>query len=193
MNKKYYSILNAAVDLFLNQGIKKTTMDEVAEEASASKVTVYKYFKDKDNLLRKVNESLYNDYLSNLRDIKKSQGDIRSKIIDTLNEIMDFIECGNLELCNALEDHSVDIKNDNVKNQVVYKGIITELIDEGKAAGIIGGDIKSDYIFYYIDMSTSYYLSNKEYRYRINSDTLFQKGFLNFFIGNIFIDTYNML
>jgi len=44
-------ILNAAARLFYRRGIRAVSVDEVAAEASVTKVTVYKHFRAKDELL----------------------------------------------------------------------------------------------------------------------------------------------
>lgn len=47
-------ILDAANELFLTNGIAKTTMDDIARKADYSKTTVYAYFKSKDELLNHI-------------------------------------------------------------------------------------------------------------------------------------------
>jgi AcrR family transcriptional regulator len=44
-------ILDAAARLFYRRGIRAVSVDEVAESASVTKVTVYKHFRSKDNLV----------------------------------------------------------------------------------------------------------------------------------------------
>jgi AcrR family transcriptional regulator len=44
-------ILDAAARLFYRRGIRAVSVDEVAETASVTKVTVYKHFRSKDNLI----------------------------------------------------------------------------------------------------------------------------------------------
>ena len=44
-------ILQAALDLFLRQGIRKTSIDDVAERAGVTRVTVYRYFSDRQQLI----------------------------------------------------------------------------------------------------------------------------------------------
>ena len=51
---KLEAILDAAYALFLERGIAATTVDEVAERASVSKMTVYANFRDKPALLAAV-------------------------------------------------------------------------------------------------------------------------------------------
>lgn len=47
-------IASAALGLFLVQGVKKTNLDEVAFQAGVTRVTVYRYFGDKNGLVRAV-------------------------------------------------------------------------------------------------------------------------------------------
>jgi AcrR family transcriptional regulator len=183
--------LNATIDLFLGQGINKTTMEEVAEAAGASKVTVYKYFKNKNNLLSCVNASLYDSHLDELSLINNSAGDINTKITDSLDGITEFMTSGKQKLCLDLGSVNGDIQKGNEKRYTKYKSILMQLIEEGKHGKIIREDIKSDYIFYYIDMSASYFQTNKGYRDLINEDNSFRNEFLRFFIGNIFTEGYD--
>jgi AcrR family transcriptional regulator len=44
-------ILHAAIDLFLQQGIRKTSVDDVAERAGVTRVTVYRHFADRQELI----------------------------------------------------------------------------------------------------------------------------------------------
>lgn len=47
-------ILNAATQLFLQQGIKKTSMADVAGHAGLTRMTVYRYFDDRKSLAQAV-------------------------------------------------------------------------------------------------------------------------------------------
>jgi AcrR family transcriptional regulator len=47
-------ILDTALQLLMEQGIRKTSMDEVAERAGVTRVTIYRYFRDKKELVRAV-------------------------------------------------------------------------------------------------------------------------------------------
>ena len=50
-DRKRQAILNAATTLFLRQGYRHTSMDEIAALAAVSKQTVYKHFNDKERLV----------------------------------------------------------------------------------------------------------------------------------------------
>jgi AcrR family transcriptional regulator len=42
----------AALELFMAQGLKKTSVDEIAQHAGVTRVTVYRYYADKRDLVR---------------------------------------------------------------------------------------------------------------------------------------------
>lgn len=46
------TIIQTALQLFLKSGIKKTSMEDVAEECGLTRVTIYRQFGDKKNLVR---------------------------------------------------------------------------------------------------------------------------------------------
>ena len=56
--QKRQAILTAATALFLRNGFRGTSMDEVASRAGVSKQTVYKQFADKERLFREIVEGV---------------------------------------------------------------------------------------------------------------------------------------
>ncbi|MEO1527070.1 MAG: helix-turn-helix domain-containing protein [Planctomycetota bacterium] len=52
MNEREQNILNAAVRVFSRYGVKRTTMADLAAEAGISRQTLYKSFRNKDEVLR---------------------------------------------------------------------------------------------------------------------------------------------
>lgn len=61
--KRAEDIISAAEKLFINNGLAKTTMDDIANKCELSKATLYLYFKSKDELLMEIIlRALYNLY-----------------------------------------------------------------------------------------------------------------------------------
>jgi TetR/AcrR family transcriptional regulator, cholesterol catabolism regulator len=54
MEKEEINLLEQVTQLFLRFGIKSMTMDDIARELGISKKTIYKYFKDKKEIVEKV-------------------------------------------------------------------------------------------------------------------------------------------
>lgn len=57
-SKKREAIIDAALKTFLKYGYGATTIDEIVKIAGGSKATVYKHFKDKDDLFNTVADRL---------------------------------------------------------------------------------------------------------------------------------------
>ena len=56
MEEKQLEIIDKSALLFLKNGIKSVTMDDLAKELGVSKKTIYKYFDDKNDLVKKIVE-----------------------------------------------------------------------------------------------------------------------------------------
>lgn len=61
-DKKRETIIEGAIKRFIHYGISKTTMNEIAEDLSVSKPSLYYYFPDKSSLVLGVIEKIFNDY-----------------------------------------------------------------------------------------------------------------------------------
>lgn len=188
MNKKAEKILNTTAKLFIQSGIKKTTMDDIAEQAKVSKVTVYKYFSDKDTLYFEVGKYILHLQISRLKEIIKTEKVLIKKFYEFIAVLSDFIDTDHFWLCSELTNFNDVLSDEYAKYMSCYKEILLYLIDEGINTGLIKKNLDRLLVFYYIDMGIVYYQNNTEYRNIIQSDSAFQKDFMAFHISNIFMD-----
>ena len=68
-------ILDAARELFINEGYEKFSMRKVAEKIEYSTTTIYLYFKDKDDLLFAICEEVAERFFADLTDIRTAHTD----------------------------------------------------------------------------------------------------------------------
>ncbi|MES2454994.1 MAG: TetR/AcrR family transcriptional regulator [Bacteroidota bacterium] len=61
-DKKRELIIEGAIKRFMHYGINKTTMNEIAEDLSVSKPSLYYYFPDKNSLVLGVIDKIFADY-----------------------------------------------------------------------------------------------------------------------------------
>lgn len=81
-SKKRESILDAAVEAFQNEGYENTSMDRIAEIASASKRTVYNHFSSKEILFLAVVDRFISEICS-LKDIQyNSERSVKEQLGD---------------------------------------------------------------------------------------------------------------
>jgi len=68
-DKKRDAIIDGAIKRFMHYGINKTTMNEIAEDLSVSKPSLYYYFPDKNSLVFGVVDKIFSDYFGLLEKI----------------------------------------------------------------------------------------------------------------------------
>ena len=114
-DKKRELIIEGAIKRFIHFGINKTTMNEIAEDLSVSKPSLYYYFPDKSSLILGVVEKIFNDYFELVEKDQKHGTTIESILLN-LVEIKHkfFLRYYMLHLSNGNPDpslNSVELKN----------------------------------------------------------------------------------
>jgi AcrR family transcriptional regulator len=64
------SIVVVATELFLSLGFKSVTMDDIAVEMGISKKTIYNFFENKEQLVKKAVFNLYDAITSGIESIR---------------------------------------------------------------------------------------------------------------------------
>lgn len=87
-------ILEAASELFYSQGIKTSSVDAIVKLAGTNKMTLYKYFPSKDDLvmafLRKRDEDFTNWFVEQVNSKAENAHDKLLAIFDVINEWMEI-------------------------------------------------------------------------------------------------------
>ncbi len=78
--KKKTRIVQAADQLFKKFGIKKVTVEEICQEAGASKMTFYKYFKNKIELVKYLWQQMTDDSMQKLDELDRRDIPFTEKI-----------------------------------------------------------------------------------------------------------------
>lgn len=68
-SKKMERIVETATGLFVKHGIKRITIEEICREAGASKMTFYKYFDNKVDLMRHIWQNWFDEGYARLDEI----------------------------------------------------------------------------------------------------------------------------
>jgi AcrR family transcriptional regulator len=122
MSNKAAKILNTTIKLFMRDGIKKITMDDIAENSNVSKVTIYKYFADKDSLYLEIGKYIFSNYTDQLKNIIVSDKALIEKLHGFLEVISDFTNSQNFQLCKELAKYNIAIENEyDLYMQTIYK------------------------------------------------------------------------
>lgn len=80
--EKRSRILDAAGELFLNQGVDKTKIIDIARSAGVAKGTVYEYFDSKEAIAVEWVRGMFIDFRERMTDIKESRKCFKDKLSD---------------------------------------------------------------------------------------------------------------
>lgn len=79
-DKKRDVIIEGAIKRFMHYGINKTTMNEIAEDLSVSKPSLYYYFPDKNSLVLGVIDKIFTDYFEIIEKDKVSDISLEERL-----------------------------------------------------------------------------------------------------------------
>ncbi len=151
-NQKYEQLLATARELFWKYGITRVTIEEICRTAEVSKMTFYKYFNNKTDLVKKLIDRIYTDSMNGYREIMDSDSEFHEKVrkmvlmkiegtYDLSKEFLqDFYNKNDTELTSFLHKRT---------NEIMC--IIKEDFAEAIRKGDIRSDIKPDFILYFLN------------------------------------------
>lgn len=151
-NKKRKSIIQEGKNLFWKYGFRKVTVEEISAAANVSKVTFYKFFTNKTELIKTILNDLLHHSISQYRKIMDSDIPFSEKIrlqiqmkmegtTDMSKEFMDDLithaEPEIMELYTSMTEETM---------KMVYEDYIT-----AQKKGEIRADIKPEFIIYFLN------------------------------------------
>ncbi len=189
--KKRNHILNTAIELYAQFGAKKVTLDEIADKANVSKVTIYKYFGDRETLFEIIACHIMNTTISQLEMIRETEKSVTTQMIKTTWVLVNLINTGHAGLCEDLVSRTTTCQKKYQEYTSDIRSSIEDLVKAGQNHGMIRTDLSPEMVYYYIDMGLSYFRYGEDYRNKLLTDNAFAKSYMSFIWSNIFIDYSN--
>ena len=149
--KKKTQIINTSMDLFLKFGMKRVTVEEICSTAKVSKMTFYKYFPNKIELVKHLLDTISEMIVSKISELRKLNISFTDKInlwIEFRLEITskyskEFID----EFFNADEKLATFINQMNKNNFTHFVKFITD----AQKTGEVRQDIIPEFIPFVLD------------------------------------------
>lgn len=91
-DKKREQIIEGAIKRFSHFGINKTTMNDIADDLSVSKPSLYYYFPDKKSLIVGVIEKVFNDYFEMLHKNLSEEDNLETTLFNSIDVRNMFFE-----------------------------------------------------------------------------------------------------
>lgn len=135
-------ILERSRELFFKHGYSRLSMDELAEDLGISKATLYRYFPDKESLLRAVMAETREWVLSQLKAIVRDDRlSVKARLTAYLEFVSRFMSGLSRDFVRDLRQKLPDLwqEMDTFRRQQVFP-LVSEVILEG----VKKGEIKSE-------------------------------------------------
>lgn len=140
---KYYSILDAAGNVFARLGFYKATISQIAHEAGVADGTIYLYFKNKDDILYQFMSFKSGRFFEVMRKTVDGtdSADVKLRKL-ILCHLKEFQEDRNMAVIFQSEvRYRRDIAPHIKDISKIYLDLLTEIIEQGQNEGILRQDL----------------------------------------------------
>ncbi|KMJ59449.1 TetR family transcriptional regulator [Bacillus sp. LL01] len=155
--QKKQDILEAALALFMEYGIQKVSISEIAQKANVSQVTIYNYFESKHKLIKDV----FVYY------IEKTSDDFEKLIHSDIPfpEKIKQIIFNKKEISKQIHEefYHYMMKEYSTEGNIIEKIYVekalpyfAKLFEEGKEQGYVDPDLSQEAILFYVQMLKDY-------------------------------------
>lgn len=131
---KREDIINAALTLFRERGIKATTIREIAEEAGVTSGALYRHFDSKVSLAQALFEDCADRMTAQLREAAEGAGDPREALAQTTRALLGFSQHEPAAFGYILDRHEREVQRAQV-GRVLPKDVFEEIIRDGVEGG----------------------------------------------------------
>lgn len=140
-------ILEKSNELFLNLGFKSVTMDEIASALGVSKKTIYKYFKNKTELIAAVTNFMFDRISCGISDICELKKNPIDEVFDIKKFIMSNLKDEKSSPQYQLQKYYPKIYDSLKKKQFeVMQVCVIENLSKGIAQGLYRKNIDLQFI-----------------------------------------------
>ncbi len=151
--QKKESIIRAALDLFMQYGFKKVSINDIATSANVSPVTIYNHYGNKDNLIYEVIRYQFDLMMEEYKKIIYGEGTFPEKIKEIVFSKVEIASQFRGELAPmALRDNSM-LRHpiyDEFEQEAMRMTL--DLFKEGKEEGYLSKNISEESLVIYLEI-----------------------------------------
>lgn len=148
---KKAAIVKATQELVFKNGIAETSIEAIAKKAQVSKVTIFKHFTSKENLVLSVFTSYMNNMMDEFEQLVASEMSAKEKISSVLLASDNGAEAIGSNFFNSIiwNDPLIQYEYNKIASERALPAIAS-IFMQGKAEGIIDEDITTEALMAYI-------------------------------------------
>jgi AcrR family transcriptional regulator len=150
MSAKSEELVQTARKLFARYGIRRVNIEEICTEAHVSKMTFYKYFKNKDAIAIRVIDDMADESMRHINDILASGSSIEDRIERLILYRVNSAQETSVELSNDLSDIDSAPGRHLVKRRQEWDHTVRKFYVDAINKGELRSDIDIDFLMYMI-------------------------------------------
>ncbi len=142
-------LLDAALEVFSEQGFGSATVEAIAARAGASKVTVYSYFpRGREELFQELYEEINTELIERATTLYDEEGGPFARICGLVEIVIDVASRPRIGRFYSIDDPSLDAALDPVRGHAsgVFIKLMSEDIEAGRVAGTLRATTEADSI-----------------------------------------------
>jgi TetR/AcrR family fatty acid metabolism transcriptional regulator len=151
---KQKDIIQAAITVFAQNGYHAAKISEIAELAKVATGSVYRYFDDKEDILRKILESIWQTLIDDLRVLLKRNDLSADQKLDGLIDILFGRFTSNPAMAIVfVNEQNLLMQNDNSDFNQYYQKFLDlgeELVKEGIKGGVFNANLDTKILRNYV-------------------------------------------
>lgn len=151
-NQKLQQIYSIAKTMFMRHGFKRVPIEEICREAGVSKMTFYKFFANKFDLLKFILEKITSESLAEYRDILKQDIPYAEKVTQMIQMKMKYTDEISQEFFNDLYKNAEPelVAYWQQKTQEMMQ-LVLEDLKAVQVQGDVRAEIKPEFILYFLN------------------------------------------
>jgi AcrR family transcriptional regulator len=151
-NKKFNNLITAANRLFLRFGIKRVPVNEICREARVSRMTFYKYFENKTELLKYIIDDIVSRQMTEYNQIMVHNVPFSEKVKDIIKLKNDHTKVMSLSFFHELWQESPSEITDLLEkaSKESFQVVLNDF-KQAQKSGDIRQDINLKFILFFLE------------------------------------------
>jgi len=184
-SRKTLALIETAKELFFRHGVRRITIEEICRKAGVSKMTFYRNFSSKSEIVRIIIAQIYDEASVMLDDIMKSSMSFEEKIQKVLSVKLEYTRSYSPEF---IEEFAGSPDNDEIASYInslneEYYNKVRDFISAAKESGEINPELSTDFIMYMMNALGEMFKDSNVRSLFADTEQLIREFFSFFYYG----------
>jgi len=163
MTPKQKKLMDTALALFQKRGFKSVTVEEICRTADVSKMTFYKHFRNKEDLVLQIIKHLYEGAIDEGKTILKSSKPHRERIADLLEWKIQMLDQFTPPMLLDMKDFDPALMHFIQEKSSESLSLFEDFIKDGQKDGVFRENLNIGFLMHIFQiLSNSFFSENLE-------------------------------